>query len=306
MAWDVPLVGNMIEEKIYHLTLSWLAHSFHPINIKHIWFSSWRTVGYISVCLNFLRKQTKWDIAAALQTSSHIQVSFVRILWQVFKVLIASNGHWSPICSFVKRNWNIRFGKEIFDVNLVWWDVGRGFEPQVGHLHSFLFTRGNFCQMLTSSNLNFWEESKKRKEFLSLLLPPYDFTTTLHVKLICRDSWNRTEQEEGTPHCVHLKGHNFWKCCQWFQEETKSRCAQVPANLQSNKLDARAPENHFGTTESWAVVPGPWTNLQQPPNLGILSVPALHLVLLLHQKALDQTLIQFTCSWRPSSSKPCI
>ena len=220
-------------------------------------------------------------------------------------MLIASNGHWSPICSFVKRNWNIRFGKEIFDVNLVWWDVGRGFEPQVGHLHSFLFTRGNFCQMLTSSNLNFWEESKKRKEFLSLLLPPYDFTTTLHVKLICRDSWNRTEQKD-TPHCVHLKGHNFWKCCQWFQEETKSRCAQVPANLQSNKLDARAPENHFGTTESWAVVPGPWTNLQQPPNLGIFSVPALHLVLLLHQKALDQTLIQFTCSWRPSSSKPCI
>ena len=47
---------------------SWLAQSFHPINIKHIWFSSWRTVGYISVCLNFLRKQTKWDIAAALQT----------------------------------------------------------------------------------------------------------------------------------------------------------------------------------------------------------------------------------------------
>ena len=69
MAWDVPLAGNMIEEKIYHLTLSWLAHSFHPINIKHIWFSSWRTVGYISVCLNFLRKQTKWDIAAALPSN---------------------------------------------------------------------------------------------------------------------------------------------------------------------------------------------------------------------------------------------
>ena len=38
---------------------SWLAHSFHPINIKHIWFSSWRTVGRYFRLFKFSEKTNK-------------------------------------------------------------------------------------------------------------------------------------------------------------------------------------------------------------------------------------------------------
>ena len=201
----------------------------------------------------------------------------------------------------------------VFKVNLVWWDVGQVFEPSSGAFAFFSVERrqllsnadGVQSQLLSSGD----KKGKKRENNPQSLwlIWQHHLKYSIYHRLAMSDRFSTAIQLK----CVggrrkHFKKRDLQSGVSDCREGRGGGWAQVRANLQSNKLDARAPENHFGTTESWAVVPGPWTNLQQPPNLGIISVPALHLVLLLHQKALDQTLIEFTCSWRPSSSKPCI
>ena len=120
---------------------------------------------------------------------------------------------------------------------------GKSLNLQVGHLHSFLLRGGNFCQMLTASNLNFWAAGTRKERKEKTIHNPCDsfdntILNTLYITvLLClivfpqQFNWNVSEVEENT-----LRREIYKVVSVIVAKDEGGGWVQVRANLQSNKL----------------------------------------------------------------------